>query len=183
MMWWSPWQPESITGSICKYLAYPRAMYGSYWQQHCEGSWLPRSEGCPRISCVHVLIWYIAQNVYFLSLSVQVQPLERVSLSPPDSSPSVSRVPSSAISAAFLLPSPATGLTPTDWRSSGNVYTPSKSPSPRKPSVIAVHREQTWALITCFNCDILYTGVIAMVITATLNNFNLILNLFAVWGM
>lgn len=32
--------------NYCKYLAYPRAMYGSYWVQHCEGSWLPRSEGC-----------------------------------------------------------------------------------------------------------------------------------------
>lgn len=124
--------------------------------------------------------YMVAQNVCFLSLSVQVQPLERLSLSPRDSSLSASRVPSSAISAAFLHPSPATGSTPTDWRSSGNVYTPSKSPSLRKPSVIAVHHEQTWALITCFNCDILYTGVIAMVITAALNNFNLILNLFAV---
>ena len=82
-----------------------------------------------------------------VSRSVQVQQLEKLSLSPRDSSPSVSRVPSSVTSAASLRLSPATGSTLTGWRSSGNVYTPSKSPSPRKPSVIVVHREQILTLI------------------------------------
>lgn len=133
--------------NYCKYLAYPRAMYGSYWVQHCEGSWLPRSEGCLPLQELPVYMSLYGSSKLCLSLLVQVRQLERLSLSPRDSSPSVSRVPFFAISAAFLLPSLATGSTPTDWRSSGNVYTLSKPPSPQKPSVIAVHREQTWALI------------------------------------
>ena len=113
----------------------------------CEGSWLPRSEGCLPLQELPVYMSLYGSSKLCLSLLVQVRQLERLSLSPRDSSPSVSRVPFFAISAAFLLPSLATGSTPTDWRSSGNVYTLSKPPSPQKPSVIAVHREQTWALI------------------------------------